>query len=131
MHFWGINILFRQNAVASTIFLAPSPVWHPPKLFIALIAASSRTVCRLKDTVLQHVCWVIDERQVNQLLHWTLSSDVFHRKCCHLLVCSYHGRPHKFFQGGQRRNFAYHFPVADDAIQMDVHKTNALPFLPH
>jgi len=34
-----------------------------------------------------------------------------------------HGRPQKFSSGGQRQNFAYHFQVADDAMQMDVHKT--------
>jgi len=33
-----------------------------------------------------------------------------------------HGRPQKFFQGGQRRYFAYRFQIADDAIEMDVHK---------
>jgi len=25
-----------------------------------------------------------------------------------------HGRPQKFFQGGQRRHFVYHFQIADD-----------------
>jgi len=34
--------------------------------------------------------------------------------------CNY-GRSQKFFQRGQRRNFAYPFQVADDAMQMDVH----------
>jgi len=34
-----------------------------------------------------------------------------------------HGRPQKLFQGGKRQNFAYPFQVADDAMQMDVHKT--------
>jgi len=34
-----------------------------------------------------------------------------------------HGRPQKFFQGGQRQHFAYLFQVADVAMQMDVHKT--------
>jgi len=34
-----------------------------------------------------------------------------------------HGRPQKFFQGGQKRHFAYPFQVVDDATQMDVHKT--------
>ena len=33
----------------------------------------------------------------------------------------------KFFQEGQRRNFAYLFPVADDAVQIDV--TTLCPFL--
>jgi len=28
-----------------------------------------------------------------------------------------------FFKGGQRRDFAYHFQVAEDAVQMNVHKT--------
>jgi len=27
-----------------------------------------------------------------------------------------HGCPQKFFQGGQLRNFAYSFQVADDAV---------------
>jgi len=40
-----------------------------------------------------------------------------------------HGRPQKFFQGWQRRNFAYPFQVADDAMQMEVHKT-LYPFYP-
>jgi len=34
-----------------------------------------------------------------------------------------HGRSRKFFQRGQRQNFAYQFQVADDTMQMDVHKT--------
>jgi len=34
-----------------------------------------------------------------------------------------HGRPQKFFQGGQSRHFAYPFQVSDDATQTDVHKT--------
>ena len=34
-----------------------------------------------------------------------------------------HGRPQSFFQGGQHRNFAYTFQVADGAMEMDVHKT--------
>jgi len=25
-----------------------------------------------------------------------------------------HGRPQKFFQGGQRRHFVYHFQIVDD-----------------
>ena len=25
-----------------------------------------------------------------------------------------HGRPQKFFQGGQRQHFVYHFQIADD-----------------
>jgi len=33
-----------------------------------------------------------------------------------------HGRPQKFFQGGQSRHFAYPFQVADDATQMNVHE---------
>jgi len=40
-----------------------------------------------------------------------------------------HGRPQKFFQGGQHRNFAYPFQAADDAMQTDVHKT-LRPFNP-
>jgi len=32
----------------------------------------------------------------------------------------------KFFQEGQRRNFAYLFPVADDAVQIDVTTLNLL-----
>jgi len=32
-------------------------------------------------------------------------------------------RPQKFFHGEQRRYFAYNFQVADDAMQMDLHKT--------
>jgi len=34
-----------------------------------------------------------------------------------------HGCLQKFFQRGQSRNFAYPFQVADDATQIDVHKT--------
>jgi len=35
-----------------------------------------------------------------------------------------HGRPQKFFlDGRQRRNFAYPFQSAIDAMHMDVHKT--------
>jgi len=33
------------------------------------------------------------------------------------------GDRRNFSSEGQRRNFAYHFQVADDAIQMDVRKT--------
>ena len=41
-----------------------------------------------------------------------------------------HGRPRKVFpRGGQRRNFACPFQVADDAMQTDVHKT-LYPFYP-
>ena len=38
---------------------------------------------------------------------------------------SSHGRPQKFFQGLERRHFAfaYHFQVVDVPMQMDVHKT--------
>jgi len=35
----------------------------------------------------------------------------------------YHGRPLKFFLGGQYRHFAYPFQVVHDATQMDEHKT--------
>jgi len=35
----------------------------------------------------------------------------------------------EIFPGRQRRYFAYYFQVADDAAQMNVHKT--LPFLHH
>jgi len=35
----------------------------------------------------------------------------------------------KFSSGDQRRKFAYAFQVADDAMQMDVHKTH-YPFYP-
>jgi len=34
-----------------------------------------------------------------------------------------HGRTRNFFQGGQRRNFAYPFQVADNAMQMKVFET--------
>jgi len=34
-----------------------------------------------------------------------------------------HGRPQKFFQGGQRQHFAGPCQVADDAMQMYVHET--------
>jgi len=34
-----------------------------------------------------------------------------------------HGRPQKFFQGGQPQDFTYPVHVADDAMQMNVHKT--------
>jgi len=34
-----------------------------------------------------------------------------------------------FSRGGKHRNFAYPFQVADDAMQMDVHKT-LCPFYP-
>jgi len=34
-----------------------------------------------------------------------------------------HGRPQKYFQGWQHRHFAYPFQVANDAMQMYVHKT--------
>ena len=40
-----------------------------------------------------------------------------------------HERPQKCFQGGQRRNCSYPFQVADDAMQLDVHKT-LYPFYP-
>jgi len=33
-----------------------------------------------------------------------------------------HGRPQKFSRKGVRRNCAYPFQVADDAMQTDVHK---------
>jgi len=34
-----------------------------------------------------------------------------------------HGRRQKYFQEEQRRHFACPFQVANDAMQMDVHKT--------
>jgi len=34
-----------------------------------------------------------------------------------------HEHTQNLFQGGQRRNFAYRFQIADDAMQMDVYKT--------
>jgi len=41
-----------------------------------------------------------------------------------------HGRPQKFIQRGQRRRiFAYPLQVADDAMQMNIHKT-LYPFCP-
>jgi len=40
-----------------------------------------------------------------------------------------HVSPEKFFQGGQRCHFSYPFHVADDAMQIDVHKT-LNPFSP-
>jgi len=47
--------------------------------------------------------------------------------CLYVKACwtgeSNHGCPQKFFQGGQRRHFAYLFQVAHVAMQMDVHKT--------
>jgi len=36
---------------------------------------------------------------------------------------------HRKFSRGKRRNFAYPFQVADEAMQMDVHKT-LYPFYP-
>jgi len=39
-----------------------------------------------------------------------------------------HGRPQKFFQGGQRRNFANPFQVVDNA---NGRSQNALSFLPY
>jgi len=52
------------------------------------------------------------------------------------LICSRYikkiERPQKFFQGGQRRHFAYLFQVADDAMQTaNGHSQNALPFKHH
>jgi len=38
-----------------------------------------------------------------------------HTVCATQVDKNKHGRPQKFFQGGKRRNFAYHFLVADDA----------------
>ena len=37
-----------------------------------------------------------------------------------------HGRPQKFFRGGQRQHFANPCQVADDAVEIYVHET---PFL--
>jgi len=34
-----------------------------------------------------------------------------------------HGRSQTIFNWGQRRHFAYPLQVADDVMQMDVHKT--------
>ena len=53
------------------------------------------------------------------------------RPCHKLDLCiSLHpsmGVRRNFSRGGQRRHFSYPFSVADDAVQMDVHKT-LLPF---
>jgi len=37
-------------------------------------------------------------------------------------LCFHHGRPRKFFQGGQSRHFAYLFKFVGDATQMNVRK---------
>ena len=37
--------------------------------------------------------------------------------------CYDHGRPHNFFQGWATSTFCLYFQVADDAIQIDFHKT--------
>jgi len=39
-----------------------------------------------------------------------------------LLFAGDHGRPQKFFQGGQSRHFDYLFQAVVDAMQMDVYK---------
>jgi len=44
-------------------------------------------------------------------------------------ICASMGVLRFFSRGGQHRNFAYPFQVADDAVQMDVHKT-LCPFYP-
>jgi len=37
-------------------------------------------------------------------------------------ACFAYGRPHKFFQGGKSRNFAYLFQFFGDGTQVDVNK---------
>jgi len=39
------------------------------------------------------------------------------------MQCLNHERSQKFFQGGQHRRFVHIFQIADDEMQMDVHKT--------
>ena len=49
--------------------------------------------------------------------------------CCRFAVhptCYDHGRPQKYFQGGQCRHFAYPLQVSDDAKQMGFKKCNTL-----
>jgi len=46
-----------------------------------------------------------------------------------LNVILYHGRPQKFFQGGQSRHFAYLFLVVDDATQIDVYKKENVQYV--
>ena len=63
---------------------------------------------------------------VEQGWNWDIYHVVIRRRFVRggsLHFLSAYGRPQKFFQKGQRRHFAYPFQVADDAIQLDVHKT--------
>jgi len=56
-----------------------------------------------------------------QYPRWLLSG--WHRVWCWKKKRGNRGRPQKFFQGEQTRHLAYPFHVADDAVQMHVHKT--------
>jgi len=61
-------------------------------------------------------------RELNQTAPRFITQEVDPNQCIH-------GRSQKFFHGGQRRNFAYLFQVADDAMQINAHKT-LYPFYP-
>jgi len=61
--------------------------------------------------------------KVTELVFWLSVPFLTHH--CHtaIPIPHNHGHPQKFFQGGQRRHFAYGFQVAGEAIQTDVRKT--------
>ena len=57
-----------------------------------------------------------DLKELNQITPRFITQELNRNQCIR-------GRPQKLFEsGGQRRNFAYPFQIADDAMQMDVHK---------
>jgi len=71
---------------------------------------------RLKKlTTLAFIVWS-DLKELNQTAPRSMIQELDRNQCIQ-------GVCRNFFQRGQRRNFAYPFQVADDAIQMDVHKT--------
>jgi len=61
--------------------------------------------------------------RASRLLHKCRGNDtIFVLKQQSWFCCSCcHGRPQKFFLGGQSRHFAYVFVVVDDATQIDVY----------
>jgi len=113
-HFWKIthgSVLVR--ATVQALWLNTACLWE---------RASAR------EGVLRSWCtnYKVDVFCVTP--HKTRRAYLKHACSAHLLIIQgfHHGYPQNFFQrgvGGARSTFCLSFQVADDAMQMDVHKT--------
>ena len=67
------------------------------------------------------LCWVMYQVLKNISILWQNAFPTWLDNS--RIICYRHGRLQKFFHEGTTSNCAYHFQVADDAVQMDVKKT--------